>query len=305
MKEREQQFNQALRAVQAGGELSTEDIGALAHLDRDDLKRLKLVWDGLDPGERIGLLNRLHQWEAANSRLEFNGVYRLGLDDPNARVRRTAVRSIVEDRSSELLDRLARLATEDPATDVREAAADGLGPFALRAELGELHPSDVEQVERTLFSLVDGEDDASTIRGAALASLGYLDTVRVAEEIRAGFDDPALRQSAVRAMGRSANPTWLDLLRNEATNESPAMRAEVARACGEMADERSVAFVADLVDDRVIDVRLAAIAALGQIGGDEARESLIYALEDKREVVRVAAEAALNAMEQDEDPLGV
>jgi HEAT repeat protein len=305
MSERERLFTRALRAIESLGELATEEIQALAHLDRDDLARLRFVWDGLDSGHRIGLLNRLHQWEEANHRLEFNAIYRLGLDDLDARVRNTAIRSVVEDRAPELLARLSQLATGDPDADVREAAAAGLAPFALRAELGELHPSDAELVERALFSVLDRAEEPSEVRGAALASLGYLDTVKVAEEIQAAFEDPALRQSALRAMGRSANPTWLDALRLEATSESPATRAEVARASGEMADERAVAFLADMVDDPVIDVRLAAIAALGQIGGEEAREALIYALEDKREVVREAAEAALNELEVEEDPFRV
>jgi hypothetical protein len=303
--EREKLLTRALRAVEARGELAPEEIQALAHLDRDELARLRFVWDGLDSGHRIGLLNRLHQWESGNPRLEFNGIYRLGLYDEDANVRRTAIRSVVEDRAPELLAKLSQLASDDPDEVVREAAVEGLAPFALRAELGELHQSDAELVERVLFALLDRVDQPTAIRGAALASLGYLDTVKVAEEIQAAFDDPALQQSAVRAMGRSANPTWLDSLRMEASNESPAMRAEVARAAGEMADERTVAFVADMVDDPVIDVRLAAITALGQIGGEHSREALIYALEDKHEVIRDAAEAALNELEQDEDPFGM
>jgi HEAT repeat protein len=302
--ERQKLFTQALRAVEARAELAPEEIQALAHLDTGDLARLRIVWDGLDSAHRIGLLNRLHQWETGNQRLEFNGIYRIGLDDENANVRSTAVRSVVEDGDLELLAKLCRLATDDPDEGVRGAAADGLAPFALRAELGELHSSDAELVERVLFTVLDRVDEPPAVRGAALASLGYLDTVKIAEEIQAAFDEPALQQSAVRAMGRSANPTWLDALRMEASDESPAMRAEVARAAGEMADERAVAFVTEMVDDPVIDVRLAAITALGQIGGEEAREALIYALEDKREVVREAAEAALNELEQEEEPFG-
>ena len=120
------------------------------------------------------------------------------------------------------------------------------------------------------------------MRREALASVGYLDSLAVERAIEVGFEDDAFQLWAMRAMGRTANPDWLDTLTDEAGHPDPAVRQEVARAAGELADERATETVAELVDDAELEVRLAAIKALGQIGGDEARETLIYALEDER-----------------------
>ena len=142
------------------------------------------------------------------------------------------------------------------------------------------------------------------MRREALASVGYLDSLAVERAIEVGFEDDAFQLWAMRAMGRTANPDWLDTLTDEAGIQTRPC-GEVARAAGELADERATETVAELVDDPELEVRLAAIKALGLIGGDEARETLIYALEDERPVIREAAERAINELEEDEDPLAL
>lgn len=301
----EQLFAQALRTLGNGSALSPEELGALSHLTTDEVAALRPVWEGLSTEARGRALAQLHQSERESPRQDFNAVYQIGFEDADPAVRRQAVESVVEDAGGQALDTLARLANKDLDPTVREATARALGPFALKAELEELPAAAARAIEGALLSVLRRNGEAIGARREALASLGYLDNQHVAEEIRRGYGDPELRQSAVRAMGRSANIAWLETLVREAAGDDAAMREEAARALGEMADRRGVETLTDMVDDPVIAVRLAAIAAVGQVGGDEARDALIYALEDKRRVIREAAEAALADVEFDEDPLAL
>ncbi|MDP8925242.1 MAG: HEAT repeat domain-containing protein [Chloroflexota bacterium] len=301
----EQTFALALDTLRAGEPLSNELLTALSHLERGELAAFGQVWSRLEPDRRLELLGRLTASERANLRQDFNAIYGLALADPDPAVRRAAVESVVEDEGARLLARLIDLASNDPDSDVRRAALTCLAPFALRAELGEIGDEWRPSLERCLLAVVRAAGADIAQRREALASLGYLDSDAVAEEIRRAFADPELRQVAVKAMGRTANPGWLPLLRQEARAKDVELRREVAVAAGEVADQRASKFVVDMLDDPSLDVRLAAIAALGQIGGDEARDGLIYALEDKRDAVREAAQEALSTLESDEDPLAL
>lgn len=300
----EELFARALQTLASGEPLPPEQIAALSHLERGELAELRRVWDALSAPDRERLLAQMHEVERADFRYDFNAIYRTSFEDSEPTIRRQAVQSIDEDAGTSVLDGLIRLATRDPDPTVREAAVAHLAPFALQAELGELPADRREMIERALLAVLHREDEVIGPRREALAALGYLDSPRVTGEIRRGLGDPELRLSAVRAMGRTANPVWLDTLAGEAAESDPLRRQEAARACGEIADLRAVGIVTELVDDRDLNVRLAAIAALGEIGGDEARDALIYALEDKRPAIREAAEAALAHLELDEEPLG-
>jgi HEAT repeat protein len=301
----EQLLAHAVDALSEPGELQPELIGALSHLVSTDLDAVARAWSTLSVERRLEVLTQLNQSERQSARLDFNAIYGVAISDGEPSVRRLAVDSIVTENGPALLERLITLSTDDPDPYVREAAVARLGPFALMAELGELPEPWPDRLGSLLLDIHDDADAPIGVRREALASVGYLDSLAVERAIEIGFEDEAFQLWAMRAMGRTANPDWLDTLTDEAGHPDPAVRQEVARAAGELADERATETIADLVDDPELEVRLAAIKALGQIGGDEARETLIYALEDERPVIREAAESALNELEEDEDPLAL
>jgi HEAT repeat protein len=298
-------FESALDALAKDGPLSGGQLAALAHLEPSEVARLSGAWAGLTADRRRELVAQLAAAERSTPRHDFSAIYAFAIEDPDPAVRRLVADSLGGEATPSLPEALLALATGDPDPSVREAAVRAVGPFALKAELGELAAESRGAIEETLFRVLHRADEMAATRGEALAGLGYLDGDRVDGEIRRAFDDPSLRVDAVRAMGRTANPVWLATLAREAASADPDLRREAARACGEIGDQRATAVVADMVEDPVADVRLAAIAALGQIGGDEARDALVYAFEDKRESVREAAQAALAQLEFDEDPLGL
>jgi hypothetical protein len=301
----EQLLAHAVDALAQPGELAPELIGALSHLISSDLDAVADAWCRLLAERRLEILTQLARAERQQPRHDFNAIYGVALNDTDPRVRRLAVDSIVTENGPVLLDRLITMAVDDPDPYAREAAVARLGPFALMAELGELPDPWADRLRTLLLSIHHDTAAPIGVRREALASVGYLDSIPVESAIEEAFEEEAFQLWAMRAMGRTANPEWLETLTGEAEHPDPAVRQEVARACGELADERASETVADLVDDPELEVRLAAIKALGQIGGDEARQTLIYALEDERPVIREAAENALNELEEDEDPLAL
>ncbi|MCC6177820.1 MAG: HEAT repeat domain-containing protein [Chloroflexi bacterium] len=301
----EQRFAHAVDALGQPGELPAESLGALSHLVSHDLEAVERTWRGLAPERRREVLTQLARSERANPRQDFNAIYGIALADVDPSVRRLAVEAIHEENGPALLDALVRCADEDPDPNVREAACAHLAPFALQAELGELPDRWRPTLRAFLLSTLDDDGAPLGVRREALAALGYLDDAEIAARIERASHDDALRLWAIRAMGRTANPDWLDTLTRESTDDDPSVRQEVARAFGEIADEQAAAVVADMVDDHSLEVRLAALRSLGQIGGEDAREALIYALEDSRPIIREAAERALNVLEEGEDPLSL
>ncbi len=301
----EQLLAHAVDALGEPGDLEPELVGALSHLVRTDLEAVTAAWRGLSVERRLDLLLQFARSERQNPQQDFNSIYSVALADDEPRVRRLAVDSIVTENGPALLERLTSLAVDDPDPYVREAAVVRLAPFALMAELGDLPEPWADRL-RTLLLAVHNDTTAPIgVRREALAAVGYLDSVQVESAIEEGFEDDAFQLWAMRAMGRTANPDWLDTIMGEAVHPDPAVRQEVARALGELADDRASETVAELVDDTELEVRLAAIKSLGQLGGDEAREALIYALEDERDIIREAADRAINELEEDEDPLAL
>lgn len=301
----EQLLAVAIEALQQPGELEPELIGALSHVVATDLAEVSAAWQGLSVERRLEILTQLSRSERQNARLDFNTIYGLALDDGEPKVRRLAIDSMVTENGPAHLERLVQLAGHDPDRYVREAAVVRLAPFALMAELGDLPAAWPDRLRTLLLGIYGDEAAPVGVRREALASVGYLDSIAVERAIEEGFESDAFQLWAMRAMGRTANPDWLDTLTGEAAHPDPAVRQEVARALGELADEGAVDAVSDLVDDTELEVRLAAIKALGQIGGDEARETLVYALEDERDIIREAAENALNEIDETEEPLNL
>jgi HEAT repeat protein len=297
-------FEQALADVAAGRGPDSPNLSGLSHLEPDQLARFATAWQSLSEKQKLALLDALSGEEMDSLRLEFNPIYHLGMNDESGAVRRGSIEATVEDQSLWLLECLLRLVGQDDEPDVRSAAARALEPFAQRAELGELGPNDAERIRQTLVETIHRPGERLDVQAAALAAVGYFSGELIRRELEAGFRDEALRLDALRGMGHSADPVWLDSIIDTLDDEDDTLRVAAAAAAGEIGEPEVVPELVNLVDDPSIPVRLAAIESLGEIGGEQAREALIYALEDKRGSVREAAQAALAELEFFEDPLG-
>jgi HEAT repeat protein len=111
-----------------------------------------------------------------------------------------------------------------------------------------------------------------------------------------------LRTSAIYAMGRNCDHSWLPVLLKELGSADPEMRYEAATACGELGEEKAALYLTGLLNDPDIDVRVAVIQALGKIGGAEAKECLELCLSSPNEAIHQAAEQSLHELEAGEAP---
>ena len=145
------------------------------------------------------------------------------------------------------------------------------------------------------------------VRRRAIESIAGLDSPERDRIIRAAYEsgDAGLLQSAVYAMGRSSNVSWLPSVLQEIGNQSPAIRYEAAVACGHLGDENVVPQLITLVQDEDRQVQLAAVRALGEVGGSLARRALDRCLELGDEALKQAAEEAIASIEFDDDPLAL
>jgi HEAT repeat protein len=130
-------------------------------------------------------------------------------------------------------------------------------------------------IEDNLLALV-AEDDNLEIQRSCIEALGFSSRPGVEEIINTAYlsSEEKLRQSALTAMGRSANEMWAEIIINELDSPSPYLRIEAARAIGELEIRSAVGNLVELLDDVSDDVRTNAIWSLGQIGGSIARDAL-------------------------------
>jgi HEAT repeat protein len=296
-------FDQVLEDVSEGRGSTSPDLGGLSHLLPEQVARFAPIWSKLSDREKQDLLRSLSQSESESLRLDFNEVYHLAMGDHSAEVRRQAIQATVEDASSWLVEYLLKTLVADDDTEVRAAAAAALEPIARRCELGELSQEQADRIKDALLRTIHRPGERVDVRAAALATAGYFSDPEVQREIEVGVSDEELRLQAIRAMGHSADPRWLNQVLDQLEDPDDVIRQAAATAAGEIGDDAAVPILTDLIDDPAVSVRLAAIGALGEIGGEEAREVLVYALEDKREIIRAAAQSALEELDFYDEPL--
>lgn len=289
------------------GSLNHQTLAKLSALAREKVEDFARTWHSLPLAERRRIVRALTEMAQDNVDLDYSDLFVRLLDDEDPDVRIAAIEGLWEDDRASTADRLIALARTDPEVEVRGAAFDGVGRFALRASLDELHGSVAGRVRQVLAEHV-GPDTPVPLRRRAIEAAGYFDEQPFSDAIERSFAsrDPGLRASALRAMGRNCDDRWLPTILREMESEEPVLRFEAVRAAGEMEDERTIPKVVERLEDEDREVRLAALGALGAIGGPRARRALqqVKARGDDEAMVE-AAETALEELEIGSDPLGV
>jgi HEAT repeat protein len=279
--------------------LSHSRLYMLSGLSRDEMELFSECWLPLSTSRRRAVLAALVEIAEANVTVDFNSVFRIGLEDEDAEVRAYAIDGLWEDRDPGLMDVLLDMLSLDPSIMVRAAAATGLGRFVLMAELDELEEELGTQVVQALWKVVDDAEEALETRRRAVEAISYSSDEGVRKLIEAAYlhPDDKMRVSAVFSMGRSADSIWGRSVITELGSSSPEMRFEAARACGELELKEAVPALMRLIADPDREVQQASIYALGKIGGREARRTLQLCCESEDEVIATAGEEALSELE--------
>ncbi len=291
-------LSDVIECLRGGNDVTDALLIELSGLDREELAALRPEWARVVAERRRQILGRLVTLAADDVRLSFEGVFRERLDDADAEVRRQAIEGLWECEDAWLIKPLVNLLTEDSSEAVRVRAAEALGRFVLLAECGHLPTEPAEMVTRALLDTVEPASAPIEVGCQALESVAALSLPEVAAAIMRAYqeEDDRLQLSAVRAMGRSCDLSWLPMLLNDLANRDPELRREAATALGHLGEEDAVTGLADLIYDDDIWVRLATVRALGEIGGPEAVEALKQALPDAEAAVADAAEETLGLL---------
>ncbi len=279
-------------------------LANLSDLSPEEEDVLSREWPGIDVARRRQTVGRLVELAEDNFELDFDDVFRSCLTDADGEVRVKAIEGLWACEERSLIDPLVSLLLEDAEDSVRAAAADGLGRFAMLAELGKLSESDAEKVEEALRTAFNKGNEQLNVRRRVLEAISPLSKPQVEEMIRLAYRSDTLefQVSAVYAMGRNCNPGWLPVLLKELRSPDPQLRFEAVRACTELEAEEAVPHLIELTRDGDAEVQISAIEALGQIGGSEAREGLQRCLDSSEEPIRQASQEALEEMGFWEDP---
>ena len=285
--------------------LAVSKLTQLSALGRPEAGLLAMHWPEMELQRRRRLVQALIDLEEDSVELDFDAVFFLGLADGDAEVRRDSIRGLWENESRELIDALTGLLADDSDAGVRAEAALALGRFVLQAEFGGEQSAYDETLDQALRGVFQDESEVVEVRGRALESLGARAVPWVRDLIEEAFEsqERRLRLSAVHAMGRSCDESWLPALFVELEGDDDEMRFEAAGACGAIAGQAAAQHLLPLLEDADHEVQEAAIAALGEIGGDVAKEALKELEESEDERVRDAVEEALEALTFIDDPL--
>jgi hypothetical protein len=272
-------------------------LAGLSDLTRAQATEAFAALAGLSPRRRLEVVTVMTEQAEANVHLHFHAILRECLADLEAPVRKIAIDGLWEDERPSLIAPMARLLTEDPASEVRAAAAISLGRFVLLGVLGEISDSYAERAEQAMRTAWTRPGETVEVRRRALEGLAYTDEAGVDELIESAYydEDDLMRQSAVFAMGRTADRRWARAILTEMGSIDAAMRYEAAGAAGELGLMAAVKPLIRLLDDADATVREAAALALGKIGGREAKQALQACLESSD---RALADAATDAMDE-------
>ena len=274
--------------------LPIEELSALSDLDTLQLDRFSSCWHSLSPLRRRTLLATLGQQADEHIELLFDNINHLALGDPNPNVRKIAIGNLWESTDPSLLTPFRTALNEDASLEVRTAAADALGRFVLLAETEDIFLEESNQIVDDLLSTLNSSIHPALHR-ACIESLGFSSRedaqATIADSYHSG--DEELIQSALLAMGRSANPVWRPEILEELQHPSPQIRAAAARAAGELELHDATQPLVELLEDVSDEVVHIAIWSLGQLGSDSARTSLldIQASAPDPETVKKADEA--------------
>jgi HEAT repeat protein len=285
--------------------LVNSSLAQLSSLSSEELKPLNEAWETIEPKRRRQIMHRLVELAEDNFELNFDSIFKGRLKDSDEEVRSAAIEGLWESEETSLIDLLINLLEEDSSEKVQAVAATALGKFALLAELRKLRSSHKSKISQALLTIINDESKPLEVKRRALEAAAPLSLPQMKQAITEAYNssNPKLKISALFAMGRSCNRSWLPVLLKELTSIDAEIRYEAAGACGELGEKEAVPYLIELVGDHDLEVQLAAIKALGKIGASEAKGCLEQCLDNSNEAIHKAAEQALYELEGGEEPL--
>lgn len=262
----------------------------LSNLDPEEVRLLKEVWKTIPVARRKASLEDLAELAEHDTLLMFEEVGKIGLKDEDDTVIVRAIDLLFDCEDRHLPVKYISLLTLEPHDElVRAAAANALGPYIYFGELEEL-PNDLLTRITAALLVATRKDPSDLVRRRALEALGFSSNPVVPALIRqaAAREEFEWLESALFAMGRSADEIWKpDVLMN-LTHEEQSVQMQAIHAAGELCLSGARPILAKLLKQPHQDpeLRKEAIWALGEIGGEgttEILEGMLDKVEDEDE----------------------
>jgi HEAT repeat protein len=284
--------------------LLTSRLVDLSNLNSEELKFFEKVWTVIEPKRRRQIVQRLVKLAEDNFELNFDNIFKNCLKDQDTEVRSKAIEGLWESEETSLINPLINLLEQDSSEKVQATAATALGKFAMLAEDKKLRSGQAYKVGQTLLTTIGDKSKPVEVRRRALEAAAPLSLPEVRKAIMEAYQSRnfRLRVSAIYAMGKNCDLSWLPILLRELASGDTEIRYEAVGACSELGEEEAVPYLVELINDLDAEVQMAAIQALGKIGGSEAKKCLELCLDNPNQAVQQAAEQALDGLEATEDP---
>ncbi len=265
-------------------------------------------WQLIPREARVRIITLMNEISEENLELDFRPIMRWALEDDDAEVRRRAIDGLSEEEHPRIIEPLMHCLMHDPDDGVRSTAAMSLGRFTILAAVDELSPTHTERLLIALNHALLQHLDKPDVYRRILESLGPVADEHIRTRISQAWQSThsALRESALVAMGRSQDNSWLPIIRAALDDGHAAIRYEAARAAGEYADQAAmlVPLLINLTLEDDIEVAGAAIWALGQIGDERSVRALKQLSKSRDQAKRDAALTALDENDGNDELFG-
>ena len=278
---------------------------AFSDLEQQECTQLLEVWEQIPLQRRRALMDDLSEMAERDDLMLFEEVGRIALEDSDPQVKVSAIDLLFQAEDTRLLPKFLSLLKEHESADVRAAAANVLGPYVYMGEFDRIHAEQLRRVENALLK-AHHEDASELVRRRALESLGYSSRNEVPDLVRAAYatQETTWLESALFAMGKSADEQWKDLVLAHLKDENLLVRLQAVHAAGELGLAGARASLLRVLEREfdITDLRREAVWALGQIGGEgveKALDRLLERLDDDEDIDLV--EEALDQLNFTED----
>ena len=255
----------------------------------DDRQILASAWLSIPVVRRRAVLQDLVELSEHDDLLMFADIGRMALGDSDDECQVSGISLLLEAEDPRLIPSfLHLLAAADKAEFVRAAAANALGFYVYLGELEELKSETHHKLEDALL-LAYAEDPSDLVQRRALESLGYSSREEVPPLLRSASakESEEWLESALFAMGRSADNQWEALVLEQLDHENPEVKGQAIHAAGELSlSSARQRLLRQLDREKDEYLRNELIWALSQIGGEgieEKFEQLLAKTDDEEE----------------------
>ncbi len=268
-------FDAALQTLAAEDVLiPTSYLPQFSDLEGNNLNALRSTWAKLSPARKYAFLTDLIDWDETDTLVNFEAVAHIALQDSDGMVRANGIKLLSYSDDAKLVPILANMLKRDSEEKTRAAAAKLLGKFVYLGELEEI-PQQVQQMAIDALLLVP-ETEQESVRLQVLESLGYSSNEEIPNRIQTAYHSgkPVWVESALRAMGRSADERWEESVLENLDHDNPAVQLAAVEAAGELEIKKARRpLTLMLKDTESLEPELfaAVVWSLSQIGGDKVK----------------------------------